>query len=148
MSHVIALELEAGPPALAELSERVLDLAECVGEDSVVRAEDVIALPRLLPGVVAVRGAREHEVHRAHVERGKLWFYPQRRSESLLDRHVRAAAGGDVDNGVCLRGDQREELEEDLRVTCGGPAPRIASVEMQDRRSGRGRLDRCLGDLR
>jgi len=85
---------------LVEQLEDPLDVAERVAEDEVVGAAQVGLLPIVLPGLVAIRQREDAEVHRAHVERANLRLGNQRRGEPLLDRHVEAAAGRHVDDGV------------------------------------------------
>ena len=59
---------------------------------------------RLFPVKAPVARLRRHrverEVHRSHVERAHLRLCQQRRLKALVQRHHRAAAGGQVDDRV------------------------------------------------
>ena len=58
------------------------------------------ALPLVLELLEALQHREQAEVHRAHVERRQFGLEQWPRAHALLDGHVRAAAGGDVDDGV------------------------------------------------
>ena len=62
-------------------------------------------------------------------------------AKPLLERHALAAAGGDVENGVGLLLDARQELHEPLGGRVGLAGLRIARVQVDDRRAGLGRRD-------
>ena len=102
---VVALELEAGAVALAEVLSRIaLDVGRrCCGRCSRASFE-VGRFPVEFVFLDAVGHREAAEVHRAHVERAHLGLGRRARGEALLQRHALAAAGGDVDDGVaaCL----------------------------------------------
>ena len=108
---------------------------------------EIRLLPVELPLLVAVGEREEGEVHRAHVERAHLRLGHQRRLQAILDRHVEAAAGGDVDDRVGRLLDARQELHEHLGIGRRPAGLRIARMEMEDRRTGLRRLDRLARDV-
>ena len=89
----------------------------------------------------------EAEVDRAHVERGDLGLELRRRPDALLDLHVGAAAGGDVDRRVGRLLDPRQEAGEGLRRLVGLAGLGVAGVQVQDRGAGLRGGDRLGGDL-
>jgi hypothetical protein len=101
-------------------------------------------LPVVLPGLGHLpRGRIGSKVHRAHVQRAHLRLGLQRIRQPLLERHARAAAGGDVDGRVGALLDARQELANTSGSGRSRPS-RVAGVQMQDRRAGLGRRDRLL----
>ncbi len=72
-----------------------------------------------LPVVLELLEARQHreqpEIHRSHVERRDLRLERRRRLHPLLHRHVRRAAGGQIDHRVRALLDARKERAERLR---------------------------------
>ena len=147
VADVVALELEAGAVALADLLQDVLDVLIGVAEDEVARALERGRLPVVLPGLVALEHRVEAEVHRAHVERAHLGLGAARGGEALLEAHAVAAAGGDVDHDVGGLLDHREELEKDLGVGGRAAVLGVARVQMHDRGAGLGGAERIVGDL-
>ena len=66
----------------------------------------------------------------------------ERRGEPLLDRHVEAAAGGDVDDRVGRLLDARQELHEHGRIRRRAAVLRVARMQVQDGGAGLGGRDR------
>jgi hypothetical protein len=146
VADVIAFVLESRA-VLAQRAHAVFDLRVSVGEDGMLRVLEIGLLPVVLEHGDPVDGFEEGEVHRAHVHRGELGLGGQRRGEALLERHALAAAGGDVENGVGLLLDARQELHEPLGGRVGLAGLGIAGVQMDDRCTGLGRGDGFGGDL-
>ena len=144
MADVVALELEARAMRLAEMLQDVFDVLEGVAEDEVARVLEMDTLPIVLELLVLGQHGVEAEIHRAHVERAHLGRGPKRRRQPLLERHAVAAAGGDVDHRVGGLLDPRQELHEHLRIRRRPAVPRVARVQMQDRRARLRCLDRLL----
>ena len=94
-----------------------------------------------------IAGAGDVEVHAAHVEAAHLRLCQQRRGEPIVQRHVQAAARGDVHHGIDALLDHRQEAHEHGRVGRRFSGLRIARVQMDDRRAGFRRLDRAACDL-
>ena len=65
----------------------------------------------------------------------------ERGGQAFVDGHVLAAAGGDVDDRIGPFRDARQELAEHLRVGRRLAGPRVAGVEVDDRRARLGRAD-------
>ena len=89
----------------------------------------------------------EREIHAAHVKRTHLGPRRQRACHAFLQRHHRAAAGGDVDHRVAASRDTGQEAHEMLHPCRWSPVLRIAGVQMQDRRAGLGRRHRLVLDI-
>src|SRR3546814_14075925 len=60
---------------------------------------------------------------------------------------MRATAGGDVDDGVGLRANFRQEREKKFRILRRLAILRVTGMQMQDRRTGFGCRDRLISDL-
>ena len=148
MADVVALELEARAVRLSQLAEDLLDVAEGVPEDQSSRS---LRHRRCSHGYFHSEMPRadlvEGEVHRAHVQRTEFGPRLERIGEALVERHARAAAGRDVDDGVGLRRDPRHELIEHRRVGRRAAVARIARVQVQDGGARVRGFDRLLGDL-
>ena len=147
MPDVVALKLEPRPAASAEFFENRFDVGKRVLEDEVASPFEVLWFPRVLPVREFFDRGKQAEVHRAHVARAHLWLQSQRCGEPLLDRHVVSAAGCDVDDRVGSLLDLRQEFQKDFRTRRRATGLCIASVQMQNRRTGFGGLNRAGRDL-
>ena len=96
---------------------------------------------------VFVEEVVETEIHRSHVERGDLRFEGRGGQNPLLDPHIGAAAGGDVDHRVGALLDPRQKAGERLRRLVRLAVGRVARVQMEDRRSRLGRTNRVVDDF-
>src|SRR3546814_366265 len=99
VAGVVALELVAGAGAVQRF-ERVSDILEAIAEDQIVRSFQHRRLPVMLEVLVALEHREQAEVHRAHVEAGDLGLPLGGRAHAFLYRHIRRAAGGEVDHHV------------------------------------------------
>ena len=98
VADVVALELEARAAALAQSFKHALHVGEGVLEDGVAGGFEEFRLPFMLPFPWLVEHWKQREIHRAHVERAHFGLGPERGRQSLVQRHQRGAAGGDVDH--------------------------------------------------
>ena len=110
-------------------------------------AAQIRLFPVEFPALVFVGRREDAEIHRAHVERAHLGLGLERCGKPLLELHVEAAAGRDVDDRVGRLLDARQELHEDGRVGRRNAGLRIARVQMDDGGAGFGGIDALLGDL-
>ncbi len=131
MADVVAFVLEASP-VVGHQSIDAGDVGEGVAEDEFLAVEDVLLLPRELPLLDLGAHEMEGEIHRSHVERAHLRLEPERGGEAILDRHLRAAAGGQVDDRIGLLVNGRQELGEDVRIARRRTILGIAGVQMED----------------
>ena len=147
MADIVAFELEAGAEGLADLGHDLLDEDIVIVHDAAPRAFDIRLLPGMLPFGHSRAGAGEIEDQRPHVERSELRLRGLGAFQPGVERHGRAAAGGDVDDGVGGLLDARQEFHEIRGERARRAVLRIACVEMQDRGPRLSRADRRLGDL-
>src|SRR5829696_2246585 len=146
VSHVVALELEAGTVRAHRL-QQALDVGEGITEDMSARHLEISRLPVKLELLDTAGHRVETEIHRSHVERAHLRLHSLRSGQSLVDRHRLRAAGGDVDDGVGALRDAGQEAQEDLRVRSRLTRIWIARVEVQNSCPFPRRADGVLGDL-
>ena len=134
MARVVALELVARAGRVQRV-ERVADVLEAVAEHEVVRALQHLRLPLVLERLVALEHREQAEVHRAHVERGDLRLPFLGRPHAFLDRHVRRAAGRQIDHDI---GRLLDDCAGTARTPRGsGPAGRRPDCARADGRSPR-----------
>ena len=146
MADVVALVLIAGA-VLGHEFIYARNIAEGVAEDEGLAVLDVLFLPRKFPASYLGCHAVEGEIHRPHVERAHFRTESQRRGEPLLDRHLRAATGGEVDDGVRRLMDLGQELGKHVGVPGRRSILRVARMQMQDRSPRARGVDRLLGDI-
>jgi len=145
MAEVVAFELEARA-MIAEFEHDALDVAEGVPEDHVLHPLHIILLPAIAPGRNLLRERMDREVHRSHVQRAHFGLQETRIREALVERHARAAARRDVDDGVGGRGDIGHEFGEHAGVRRGPAVFGIARVQMDDRGARLCRFDGLIAD--
>src|SRR3546814_7091060 len=76
----------------------------------------MLALPLVFEILEALKHGKEAEVHGTHVQRGQFRLESHDRTHTLFDGHMRATAGGDVDDGVGLRANFRQERAKKFRI--------------------------------
>ncbi len=137
------------PPSVIPLVEVAPspETTETVIARTMAAVLEMLALPVMGEVLEPVEHGVEAEIHRAHVQRGQLRLEGQRRLHALLDRHVRAAAGGDIDHRAGGLLDPRQERLEGTRILGRASRFGIAGMQVQDRCPGLRRSYRGFDDL-
>ena len=135
-----------GPGALSEVLAG-LNLPKSVGDDGVTSLFDVGFFPIEFPFLDLCAGMENAKVHGTHIERAEFGLGHKRCGKPVLDAHAEGAAGGDVDYGIAVLLDARQELHEDCRVWRGPAGFWIARMQMDDGGPGLGGGNRFPGDF-
>jgi len=147
MAGVVAFVLEFHAVLIAQELGDTLDVAKRVAEDVLVRLQQILLLPVVLPGLVACRHRVERKIHRAHVERAHFRREGGGGGDTVLDRHEYAAAGRDVDHAVAALLDARQELAKNFRIRGGAAVLGVARMQVQHGGARPGGIDGLRGDL-
>ena len=108
-----------------------------------LRAIEIRLLPGVLPRLHPISGARDVEIHAAHVEAAHLGLRLQRCRQAIVQGHVQAAAGGDVHHCIDVLLDHGQKAHEHCRVGRRFTGVWIARVQMDD---GGARLGSSIED--
>jgi hypothetical protein len=92
----------------------------------------MFAFPIVFELLVALQHGEQAEVHGAHIEAAHLRFGAQRGGQAFLGRHTVTTARGDVDDGIAVLLDARQELHEDFRVGRRAAVLGITRMQMDD----------------
>jgi hypothetical protein len=136
MTDVVALVLEPAAVLRSEHGDDPRDVAKRVLEDEIVGRAEVGFFPVVLPGLIAIGQREDPEIHAAHVERAHLRTKHRRRLQAIVDGHVQAAAGRDVDDRLASILEPRQKCQVGRGIRRWPPVARIAGVHVQDGRTG------------
>ena len=128
VTDVVALEFEARTELISEFLEDPLDIGKGILEHHVPRAFEEPGFPVMLPFAVAPAHRKQAEVHRTHIQRTHFRLRGNRRRQPFVERHDRAAAGRNIDDGIAALADLRQELHEHFGVCGRMPGCRVACM--------------------
>ena len=146
MPDVVTFMLEPGA-CLPHGLQYCCNIAKGVAEDEIVRANDVILLPIMLPGGDPLGGGKHGEVYRPHVQGTHLGLEMNGSTQAFDKRHCRRAAGGDVDHGIGALLDDRKKPTINLWIAGWSAILWHSCVEVEDRGPRFGSGDALLCDL-